>query len=740
MTDAPSSTPLAPPHKGEGDSTPLAPDDRKTSSALNPPLPLVGRGKGWGCLLRSRNRLFRTASILSVASLALAGGAVLSALALDRAFPPPLDPPALSREVVDRDGALLRAFAAPDGRWRFAADLDRIDPRFVDMLIAYEDRRFRSHSGIDPLAILRAAGQFAANGRIVSGGSTITMQLARLIEPRAERSLWAKARQAFRAWQIERRLSKAGILARYLTLAPYGGNIEGVRAAALAWFGKEPGRLTVSEAALLVALPQSPEARRPDRHPQAARAARDRVLARMAAAGLMSDAEALRAAAAGPVPDGRNRMPALAAHAAEAAMRENPGAARQQLTLKRPVQQALESVARQAAIRLGPKISVALVMADARTGEIVAEVGSADFFDSARAGWIDMTRAVRSPGSTLKPFIYGLAFEEGLVAQQTIIEDRPANFAGYRPRNFDMAYMGDVSVREALQLSLNVPAIRLLDALGPARLAARFRQAGVRPVLPPGEKPGLAMGLGGVGISLRDLVQLYTGLANGGFAAALRDRPGRVEPVRVLSAPATWQIVDILSGVRPPAGAPRLGIAYKTGTSYGYRDAWSVGFDGRHVVGVWVGRPDGAAVPGLAGYDAAAPILFDAFSRSGLGLAPFAPPPAGAIRTARADLPVTQRRFSGTRAAPRVAGVVEKAPEIVYPPNGARVEMTAPDEALALKLQGGRAPFRWLANGKPLDRGSRRRTASWRPEGAGFSTLTVIDAAGRAASVRIFVE
>lgn len=690
--------------------------------------------------MRERKPLRRIA-VAALGLVAVALAATAGALVLDRAFPPPLDRPPLSAEVVDREGRLLRAFAAPDGRWRFAAELERIDPHFLEMLIAFEDRRFREHSGVDPLAMARAAVQLVANGRIVSGGSTITMQLARLIEPRESRSLWAKARQAVRAWQIERRLSKDEILERYLTLAPYGGNIEGVRAAALAWFGKEPQRLTVAEAALLVALPQSPEARRPDRNANEARRARDRVLARMVAAGLMNGAEAARAAAVGAVPQARLPLPALAAHAAEAARNAGPQALRHELTLDRSVQEALEAVAREAAQRLGPRLSVAMVMADARTGEVLGEVGSADFLDAARSGWIDMTRAVRSPGSTLKPFIYALAFEEGLVAQQTLIEDRPASFAGYRPRNFDMAYMGDVSVREALQLSLNVPAVRLLDALGPARLAALLRRAGVVPALPPGEKPGLAIGLGGVGISLRDLVQLYTGLANGGFAVPLHDTRRMAAPVEVLTPAATWQVADVLSGVRPPAGAPKLGIAYKTGTSYGYRDAWAIGFDGRHVLGVWVGRADGAAVPGLAGYDSAAPILFAAFARSGVALSPFPRPPAGTVRTAREDLPVTQRRFSSAPLQSGTAGVVEAAPEIVFPPDGARVAVDSGVGAeLVLKLQGGRAPFRWLANGRPLEQPSRRRTAGWRPEGAGFSTLTVIDAAGRAASVRVFIE
>ena len=187
------------------------------------------------------------------------------------------------------------------------------------------------------------------------------------------------------------------------------------------------------------------------------------------------------------------------------------------------MQEGLEAVALEAARRLGPRVSVAMVLADAMTGEILGEVGSADYFDASRSGWIDMTRTLRSPGSTLKPFIYGLAMEEGLIAQETLIEDRPADFAGYRPKNFDMTYQGDVTIRQALQLSLNVPAIRLLDAVGPQRLVSRFRQAGVTPTLPPGEVPGLAIGLGGVGITLRDLVQLYTGLSNGGKAKVLRD-------------------------------------------------------------------------------------------------------------------------------------------------------------------------------------------------------------------------
>lgn len=692
-------------------------------------------------------KILRRIAIGSTAGAALLALSVAALWQLDRAFPPPLDSQTTtSAEVVDRDGQLLRAFVTPDGYWRLRTNFDQVDKNFVDMLVAYEDKRFWDHHGVDFLAIGRAALQLVSNGRIVSGGSTLSMQLARLIEPREERSIGSKIKQVLRAIQIERRLTKREILERYLTLAPYGGNLEGVRAASLAWFGKEPKRLTVSEAAMLVALPQLPEKRRPDRNPKTALAARDRVLQRMVDAGRLPEREAARAAL-DPVPQARRALPALAAHAADVALKTAKGDEPPKLTIRKSVQEGLEAVARDAARKLGPKLSVAMVLADSRTGDILGEVGSADFFNSSRSGWIDMTRVLRSPGSTLKPFIYGLAFEQGMIAQETMIEDSPADFNGYRPKNFDMGYQGDVTIRQALQLSLNVPAIRVLDAVGPTRLLARFRQAGVSPVLPVNEAPGLAIGLGGVGVTLRDLVQLYTGLANGGKVHALRDgteaKPVTDAAATILDAPANWQITDILGGMRPPQGALQRGIAYKTGTSYGYRDAWSIGFDGRYVLGVWVGRADAGAVPGLSGYVSAAPILFEGFTRSGLAAVALPAQPAGVLRPRPDELPVTLARFGPAGGGASATGVTEPAPRIVFPPDGARVDLAAATDQsspLVLKLQGGRAPFRWLANGKPLAGLDRTRTATWQPDGAGYSTLTVIDAAGRAASVRIFVE
>ena len=408
----------------------------------------------------------------------------------------------VSTSIIDRNGKLLRAYAMADGRWRLPVDARKdVDPTYLKLLLAYEDQRFYSHGGVDPLALMRAGFQLVTRGRIVSGGSTITMQLARLMEPRRERSLYAKLRQIVRAIELERRLSKDQILNLYLALAPYGGNLEGIRAASIAYLGKEPKRLSLAEAALLVALPQSPEHRRLDRYPIAAREGRDRVLDRVVEEDAISRDDAAQAKAA-PVPKLRKPMPILAPHASDQAVVTIKDAPVIKLTLDQNLQKALEPLARDRAIALGPSISVAIIVVDNESGDVLARVGSADYFDDSRAGQVDMTRAVRSPGSTLKPFIYGLAFEDGFIHPDSLIDDRPIRFGSYAPENFDQTFQGTVPVRRALQLSLNVPAIALLDRVGSSRLSSRLRQAGANLVLPKDEAPGLAMGLGGVGVTL----------------------------------------------------------------------------------------------------------------------------------------------------------------------------------------------------------------------------------------------
>jgi penicillin-binding protein 1C len=651
----------------------------------------------------------------------------------------------VSTSVVDRNAKLLRAYAMADGRWRLPVDARTgVDPGYLKLLLAYEDRRFRSHAGVDPLALGRAALQLLTRGHIVSGGSTITMQLARLMEPRRERSVYAKLRQMVRALEIERQLSKDQILDLYLALAPFGGNLEGVRAATLGYFGKEPKRLSLAESALLVALPQSPETRRLDRNPETARAARDRVLARMVEEGRVSVDDALQAKAV-LVPRLRKPMPILAPHSADQAVgnvKDSPVIA---LALDFNLQKVLEALARDRALALGPDISIAILAVDNESGDVLAHVGSPDYFDERRAGQVDMTRAVRSPGSTLKPFIYGLAFEDGFVHPESLIDDRPIRFGSYAPENFDMSFQGTVPVRKALQLSLNVPAIELLDRVGASRLSSRLKQAGANLVLPKDEVPGLAMGLGGVGVSLQDLVQLYSGVARLGSTKPLREivwKDDVREPLRLMDQVAAWQVGNVLMGTPPPENAAHNRIAFKTGTSYGYRDAWSVGFDGRITIGVWVGRPDGAPVPGLVGRTAAAPILFDAFARTGKLPAPLPKAPKGTLVASNAKLPLPLRRFRPVGELVRTGG--EQALRIQFPLNGSRIDAARTGEprfsSLPVKVAGGVLPMTMLVNGVSMGEIDGRRQRLIDPPGAGFVRLTVQDATGAADTVVVRIQ
>ena len=649
-----------------------------------------------------------------------------------------------STRVLDRNGRLLRAYATSDGRWRLPATTADVDPRFFDVLFAYEDKRFRSHHGVDLFAVGRAAFQLASSGHIRSGASTLTMQVARLLEGRHGRDLPGKLRQMVRAVEIERVLTKDQVLSLYLELAPYGGNIEGIRAASLAYFGKEPRHLSLAEAALLVALPQSPEWRRPDRSPEAARAARNRVLDRFAETGAVP-ADEIALAKAAPVPTARRSMPMLAPHAADEAVAATPADHELRLTIDADLQKNLQDLAhertRTLAATLGPTISLAILVADNATGEVLAHVGSPAYFDTHRAGEVDMTQALRSPGSTLKPFIYGLGFEDGFIQPETLIEDRPVSYGGYTPKDFDFGFKGTVSVREALQFSLNVPAVAVLDRVGPSRLAARLTQAGAVLALPEGAAPGLAIGLGGVGIKLSDLVMLYSGVARLGSALPLNERsetsPSQAR--RLMDPVAAWYVSNVLLGSPPPENGVAGRIAFKTGTSYGYRDAWSVGFDGKHTIGVWVGRPDGAPVPGLIGREAAAPILFDAFARIGGPAAQLPRPPAGVLVTSNAKLPPPLRQFQPGR----LAGATAHPPlHIIFPPDGARLDLSTADgkpQPVALKVAGAVAPLTVLVNGVPVTN-EGRASLFFNPDGPGFSRVTVMDASGAADSVVVRVD
>ncbi|HRO28234.1 MAG TPA: penicillin-binding protein 1C, partial [Luteimonas sp.] len=397
---------------------------------------------------------------------------LLSLLVLDFAFPPKL-PKArdASTLVVAADGTPLRAFADVDGVWRYPATPETVSPLYLDALLHYEDRWFRWHPGVNPVALLRAAGQWLSGGDIVSGGSTLSMQVARILErgPGAStRTLRGKSLQILRALQLEAHLSKDEILGLYLERAPFGGTIEGVEAASWAYLGKPAARLSHAEAALLAVLPQAPSRLRPDRHPEAARAARDKVLERMATLDAWSRA-GVDDAKIEAVVSRRLRPPMSAALLAQRLRAAHPREARIVSTLDAGLQRTLEERAAAYFSNLPERTSAALLVVDNATMEARAYVGSLDLNDKARLGHVDMVRAWRSPGSTLKPFLYGMALDDGLIHSESLLVDAPQSFSGYRPGNFDAAFNGPVGAATALRLSLNVPAVDLLDRVGPAR-------------------------------------------------------------------------------------------------------------------------------------------------------------------------------------------------------------------------------------------------------------------------------
>jgi penicillin-binding protein 1C len=674
--------------------------------------------------------------------------AIAGALAwADRAFPPNLARyHQQSTLVLDRDHRILRAFTTKDGKWRLGARVDAVDPVYTRFVEAYEDKRFAQHHGVDPEALLRAAGQWVANGRIVSGGSTLTMQVARLLGPPRRRGIVTKLIQIARALQLEERYRKRDILAMYLTLAPFGGNLEGVRAASLAYFGMEPERLTPGEAALLVALPQSPERLRPDRHPAAARQARDKVLMRLEAEGVVT-ADAAAEARAEPVPGHRRSLPFAAPHLAQ---RLAAGARGQAILtpIDGDLQRQLEALARAEAGRFADGADIAAIVVRNSTRRVVAYLGGAGYFHRA-AGQLDLARAIRSPGSALKPFIYGMAFDDGDINPMTLIDDQPERFGDYAPKDFDRDFRGTVTVREALADSLNVPAVAVLSRVGPVRFVADLHEAGVRLATRRlAGMPSLPVALGGVGISLADLTMLYVGLADGGVAAPLvYAGAARGATHRLMSATAAWYVTSILAGSSRPDGwgqgiglAASRPIAFKTGTSYGYRDAWSVGFSPGYTVGVWVGRADGSPRPGHYGRNTATPIMLKIFALLPAETAGWPAPPADAlIVTSNAALPPALRHF---RRQGDDEGMPHRVapPRILFPADGITIETESDAPDVVLKAEGGTGDLYWIVNGMPLGRARLGADMFWRPQGSGFVQIAVIDGDGNRAAVRVRVR
>ncbi|WP_291378717.1 penicillin-binding protein 1C [Achromobacter sp. UBA5777] len=681
-------------------------------------------------------------------------------LVLDFAFPPPLPKQRdTSTLVVAADGTPLRAFADAEGVWRYPASTDSVSPLYLQALLTYEDRWFWRHPGINPLAILRASGQLLRGGRIVSGGSTLTMQVARILDPHT-RTPWGKLKQMLRAVQLEVHLSKQQILALYLERAPYGGTIEGVEAASWAYLGKPAAQLSHAEAALLAVLPQAPSRLRPDRHPEAAQKARDKVLSRMAELGAWT-AEEVEDARIENVVARSLRPPLHAALLAQRLHSAHPGQARIQSSIDIGLQRTLEERVASYFSTLPERTSAALLVVDNQTLQARAYVGTLAFGDRQRLGHVDMVQAWRSPGSTLKPFLYAMALDDGLIHSESLLIDAPMSFGGYAPGNFQAAFAGPISVAQALQRSLNVPAVDLLDRVGPASFASVMLTGGVKLRMPAGAEPNLSLILGGGGTTLEELVGAYRALARDGISG--RPRLTAEQPVvesRMMSPGAAWIVRDILEGGGHPdrpfyqSGNPGRQLAWKTGTSFGFRDAWAVGVTDRWTIGVWVGRPDGTPNPGFFGANVAAPLLQDIVAALPEGAQQvrvrpetvqavvtcwplgyrLGSEPSGACPEQRAAWMLNETAppsFAGyadaTQGPLRLGGVANGS--VLRPVPGMR------QVALDVDVQGAEGEVWWMLDGRVASHGAAGHPFNLVLAHDGRYTLTVMDTHGRHDSV-----
>lgn len=548
----------------------------------------------------------------------------------DRAFPLHDNSEAGAATVVlDRHGEPLRIFADHNGVWRYPVSIDQVSPRYIEALLTYEDRYFYQHPGVNPFSLLRASWQWIAEGRIISGGSTLTMQVARLHYP-SQRSVSGKLQQILRALQLEWHLSKDQILSLYLNTAPFGGTIEGVQAASLQYLQKPASQLRFSEAALLAVLPQAPSRLRPDRHPKLAQQYRDKVLDRLLSFQVWGEESVTRAKQEN-IEVWPLSNPMLAPILSRRLKQSEPKQKVIRSTIDSGIQQQFSDQIKRYVARQAKGISAAALLVDNQNRQVVSYVGSADFLNAQRFGHVDMVTAMRSPGSTLKPFLYGLALDDSLIHSESLLADVPIVTGQYRPGNFSQGFSGPVSASSALQRSLNLPFVQLIQHYDSQRFANKLDHVGV-PLKIPGGRANPAIILGGAGSSLEHLVTLYTSFANSGSVAPLKysiaggfEEAASVnesgQPTRQLMSPdAAWITWNALADIDPPdqfidgysrAHLPRIG--WKTGTSWDYRDVWAVGVSKRYTLGVWLGKPDGSPMERTMGRVLAGPLLFQLY-------------------------------------------------------------------------------------------------------------------------------
>ncbi|MEQ9617993.1 MAG: penicillin-binding protein 1C [Deltaproteobacteria bacterium] len=579
---------------------------------------------GYASIIASSRKSLAAALLTGL--LLILSSAFLLFLLLDYLFPFPVE--SLRREsaavITDREGKPLRFFLPADNHWRFHVELNDISPRLARAVIASEDRWFYRHPGVNPLSFLRAAYTNLKSGKVVSGASTIPMQIARMAEPKP-RTFFSKAVEAFRALQLKRCFEDEELLEIYLNIAPYGGNIEGVGAASYFYFGKGPRALSPHEIALLTVLPRSPVAYDPTRNSEVSLRERNRVLRRLALIGVFTKEDAARGMKE-PVPYKRRPQPFRAPHFAEYVYYGVSKGNSLKTTLDSSIQKMAEEVARRHTGRLrnGGIDNLAIVVIENENRDVRAMAGSSNYFEKEHSGQVNLALSRRSPGSALKPFLYAMALDKGIVIPDSYVLDIPTDFSGYIAENYDDRYRGRVTMTHALILSLNAPAVRILSRVGLKDFHGLLLNGGLSTLDRPSEKYGLPLVLGAGEVTLLDLANLYATLSQAGVYRPFKvsQEDGRDYPeTRLFSPEASYLITEILTELRRPdmpsntwaltEDVPE--VAWKTGTSYGHRDAWSIGYSSRYTVGVWVGNPDGRGQKGISGSEHAAPILFDMF-------------------------------------------------------------------------------------------------------------------------------
>ncbi|GAB5390047.1 MAG: penicillin-binding protein 1C [Alphaproteobacteria bacterium] len=635
--------------------------------------------------------------------------------------------------VTASNGDWMMVQPAPDGRLRLPARLDRVSPLYLEMLKLWEDRRWQDHRGVDMHSLVRAGASAALNRRIVSGGSTLSMQAARLLRARSTRTIPAKLQQISDALRLEAQLGKTATLEAYLTLLPCGGRMEGVEICARRWFGRDARHLTAAEAALLVAMPQSPEARRPDRHPKAALSARNRILAAARKEGLL-DQQSYQEAIATPLPTALHPLPLMAPHLATGLMQRSDASSHQTTSINAPLQRQLEQWRDGNLGRLPDGTELSIIVMERHSGAGLAHIGGRQFGLGRTGGMVDHSRSIRSPGSTLKPFIHALAYDRGIALPQTLLPDLPARFGGWQPANIDGEWRGWLTADEALRRSRNLPVLHLGDRLGMASVTQGLRDYGLTLHLPGDAQPELPMILGGVGVTLQDLTSAYARLAGGHAALYWQDGDASDPAAPVVSQDAGDAVLTSLQPETGPSSAlaalDGTAISFKTGTSHGQRDGWCVGLVGPYAVGIWVGRTDGRPVPSLTGIGTVSRLWKDLALT--LPIPADSPLPFSSPMTGQAPPKTLMRLETHNSTGPQANDL-----SLGLGPGPHQVAFGA---SIPLEITGGTRPFRLLVNQQLSPLPLWRRNSHWTPPGAGYWSLRLIDSTGQDATMTIEVQ